>query len=85
MDILQYVLEEGLVMVPVLFVLGEVIKHTELLDNRFIPVVLLVVSILLTPWLLGGFVAMNIVQAILVVGAAVLTNEVKDQYLKGGE
>ncbi|API89448.1 hypothetical protein BKP56_09355 [Marinilactibacillus sp. 15R] len=85
MDILQFILEEGLVMVPVLFVLGEVIKHTELLDNRFIPVILLVVSILLTPWLLGGFVAMNIVQAILVVGAAVLTNEVKDQYLKGGE
>lgn len=85
MDILQFILEEGLVMVPVLFVLGEIIKHTALLDNRFIPFVLLVVSILLTPWLLGGFEATNIVQAILVVGAAVLTNEAKDQYLKGGK
>ncbi|MFL2116261.1 phage holin family protein [Marinilactibacillus psychrotolerans] len=85
MDILQFILEEGLVMVPVLFVLGEIIKQTTLLDNRFIPVVLLVVSILLTPWLLGGFVAMNIVQAILVTGAAVLTNEFTEQYLKGGE
>lgn len=83
MDILQFILEEGLVMVPVLFVLGEIIKHTNLLDNRFIPVILLIVSVLLTPWLLGGFVAMNIVQAILVTGAAVLTNEFKEQYLKG--
>lgn len=85
MDILQFIVDEGLVMIPVLFVLGEIIKHTTLLDNRFIPATLLVFSLIITPWLLGGFMAMNIVQAILVTGAAVLTNEVKDQYSKGGK
>ncbi|MDN6292619.1 MAG: phage holin family protein [Tetragenococcus halophilus] len=83
MDILQYVLEEGLVMVPVLFILGEIIKNTTLLENRFIPAVLLLFSLIITPWLLGGYMAINIVQAILVTGAAVLTNEAKEQYLKG--
>lgn len=85
MDILQYVLEEGLVMVPVLFILGEIIKNTTLLENRFIPAVLLLFSLIITPWLLGGYMATNIVQAILVTGAAVLTNEAKEKYLKGGK
>lgn len=83
MDILQYILEEGLVMVPVLFILGEIIKNTTLLENRFIPAVLLLFSLIITPWLLGGYMATNIVQAILVTGAAVLTNEAADKYLKG--
>lgn len=86
MDFISYVVEEGLVMVPALFILGEVIKHTNVFDNRFIPAILAVISLLLTPWLLGGFTAVNVVQAILVLGAAVLTNEVIDQYVnKKGE
>ena len=64
MDILEYVVKEGLVMIPVLFVLAEVIKHTELLDNKWIPLTLLVISIAFTPFLLGTFNADNIVQAV---------------------
>ena len=79
MDFLNYIVEEGLVMVPVLFILGEIIKRTELLDNKWIPLVLLVISIGFTPLLLGGYVAPNIVQAVLVAGATVFGNELVKQ------
>ena len=75
MDILEYVVQEGLVMIPVLFILGEIVKNTELLDNKWIPLTLLVISIAFTPFLLGTFNADNIVQAILVAGVTVFGNE----------
>lgn len=83
MNFLEYIIEEGLVMVPVLFILGEIIKRTELLDNNWIPLALLLISIGFTPLLLGGYVATNIVQAILVAGATVFGNELIKQTEKG--
>lgn len=83
MNFLEYIIEEGLVMVPVLFILGEIIKRTELLDNNWIPLALLLISIGFTPLLLGGYVATNIVQAILVAGATVFGNELIKQTGKG--
>ena len=79
MDILEYVVKEGLVMIPVLFVLAEVIKHTELLDNKWIPLTLLVISIAFTPFLLGTFNADNIVQAVLVAGVTVFADQLYKQ------
>ena len=83
MDILNYVVQEGLVMVPVLFVIGEIVKGTELLSNKWIPLALLVVSVGFTPLVLGAYTADNIVQAILVVGVTVFGNELIKQSSKG--
>ena len=79
MDILEYVVKEGLVMIPVLYILAEVIKHTELLDNKWIPLTLLVISIAFTPFLLGAFNADNIVQAVLVAGVTVFADQLYKQ------
>ena len=79
MDILEYVVQEGLVMIPVLFILAEVVKHTELLDNKWIPLTLLVISIAFTPFLLGTFNADNIVQAVLVAGVTVFADQLYKQ------
>lgn len=75
MDFLNYIVEEGLVMVPVLFIIGETVKRTELMNNKWIPLALLLISIGFTPLLLGGYVATNIVQSVLVAGATVFGNE----------
>lgn len=85
MDILNYVVQEGLVMVPVLYIIGEIVKGTELLSSKWIPLVLLVVSIGFTPLLLGAYTADNIVQAILVAGATVFGNELIKQSSKGDD
>ena len=79
MDILEYVVKEGLVMIPVLYILAEVIKHTELLDNKWIPLTLLIISIAFTPFLLGMFNADNIVQAVLVAGVTVFADQLYKQ------
>lgn len=83
MDILNYVVQEGLVMIPVLFIIGEIVKSTELLSNKWIPLVLLAVSIGFTPLVLGAYTAENIVQAVLVAGVTVFGNELIKQSSKG--
>lgn len=79
MDILNYVVEEGLIMIPVLYIIGEIITGTEFLSNKWIPLVLLVISIGFTPLLLGTYDAANIVQAVLVAGATVFSYELVKQ------
>lgn len=79
MDILEYVLSEGLVIVPVLLILGKIIKDVAPIANKWIPLILLAVSLILTPLLLGGFVVANIIQAVLLVGLAVYGNQVFKQ------
>lgn len=83
MDILKYVVQEGLVMIPVLYIIGEIMKGTELLSNKWIPSALLVISIGFTPLLLGAYTADNIVQAVLVAGVTVFGNELIKQSSKG--
>lgn len=83
MDILNYVVQEGLVMIPALFIVGEIIKGTELLGNKWIPLVILIVSIGFTPLVLGAYTADNIVQAVLVAGVTVFGNELIKQSSKG--
>ena len=79
MDIMTFIVEEGLIMIPVLYILGEIIKKTDILENKWIPFVLLLISIALTPLVLSGYTPDNVVQAILVTGASVLSNELKKQ------
>lgn len=83
MDILQYIVEEGLIMIPVLYILGEMIKHTEVLSNKWIPVILLVISIGFTPLVINGYNPDTIVQAILVAGVTVFGDQLVKQLRKG--
>ena len=83
MDIVNYVVQEGLVMIPVLFIIGEIVKGTELLGNKWIPLVILIVSVGFTPLVLGAYTANNIVQAVLVAGVTVFGNELIKQSSKG--
>lgn len=83
MDVVNYVVQEGLVMIPVLFIIGEILKGTELLSNKWIPLALLIVSIGFTPVVLGAYNANNIVQAVLVAGVTVFGNELIKQSSKG--
>ena len=83
MDILNYVVQEGLVMMPVLFIIGEIVKGTELLSNKWIPLTVLIISIGFTPLVLGAYTADNIVQSVLVAGVTVFGNELIKQTSKG--
>lgn len=82
MDIINFIIEEGLIMIPVLYIIGEIIKFTGVLNNKWIPLTLLVFSLLFTPLLLGGFTPDNIVQAVLVTGVTVLGDQLIKQSRK---
>lgn len=78
MDILKFIVEEGLIMIPTLWFIGNIIKGTNKISKPYIPFILLPISMILTPLIIGGYSADNIVQAILVVAGAVLSHELLD-------
>jgi len=82
MEIMQYIFEEKLVLIPALYILGEIIKNTELIKNKYIPVILLIVGCFMSVFMGGFTLAENIIQGILVAGATVLGNQIVKQSQK---
>lgn len=74
MDIVSYIVEKCLILVPALLVLGSILKGTEKIKDKYIPVILLPLGIG-GAIALGGFTVDSIIQGILVTGAAVYCNQ----------
>ena len=82
----EFLIEQALIMVPVLYILAEVvIKPTNVVDNKWIPLILLTVSLAATPAVIGAYTPDNFVQAVLVTGGAVLSNQIYKQVTKEEE
>ena len=77
--ILNYIVEDGLILIPVLYVIGYIIKHTNILSNRWIPLVLLVIGIIFSIFLLNDPIVDRVIQGILIAGVTVFINQVKKQ------
>ena len=74
MDIVSYIVENSLILVPALLVLGSILKGTEKVKDKYIPVILLPLGIA-GAIAIGGFTVDSIIQGILVTGAAVYCNQ----------
>lgn len=92
MTFVEYIRPELLILVPVLYVLGAIIKDSAAIQNRWIPAILGGVGIALSLLYVlgtGDFSATGvftaITQGILVAGAAVYTNELIVQMIKKPE
>jgi hypothetical protein len=81
MDIYTYLIEDALILVPVLLILGTIIKGIEFIPDKYIPLILLPVGIL-GAIAGGGFNVGSIIQGILVTGAAVYGNQLVKQLKK---
>ena len=75
---IEYIVENALVLVPVLNVIGMIIKHTEKIPDKYIPLILLFFGIVGTIAILG-LTPESVVQGVLVTGAAVYGNQVVKQ------
>ena len=76
MDFMEFVIDDALVMIPVLYMIALVYRETSSPGwHRLTPFIILVISLAFTPILLGGYNPDNIVQAVLVTGATVLIYE----------
>lgn len=79
MEIINYIIENRLVLIPVLYILGEFIKRTEYVKDKMIPSILLCIGIVFSILMGGDTVINNIIQGILVAGATVLGNQLIKQ------
>lgn len=81
MNLMSYIVERALILIPALNVLGLIFKSIERIPDKFIPLLLLIFGI-------SGSIAMtglsadSVIQGVLVTGAAVYGNQVVKQLKK---
>lgn len=82
MELLEkYLLDEALVIIPVLLILGKMIKETPRFYDWIIPYLLLIIGITISFFMLG-FNVDAFIQGVLVSGAAVFGNELIKQAIE---
>ena len=81
MDFLSYITENALILIPVLVVIGQIIKNIQLIDNKWIPLILLPLGVA-GAMALGGWTVDAAIQGMLVAGAAVYSNQIVKQMKK---
>lgn len=45
MDIINYIVDNALVLIPALVIIGAIVKHIEVIPDKFIPLILLVFGV----------------------------------------
>lgn len=78
MQLSDFLLEQGLVLIPVLNIVGRIIKGIKFIDDKFIPLILLVIGILCAIGIMG-FSVSSAVQGVLLAGTAVFGNQLLKQ------
>ena len=81
MDIFTYVKENALILIPVLMIIGLIIKNIQKIPDKWIPVILLPLGIV-GAMALGGWTVDSAIQGILVTGVTVYGHQVVKQLKK---
>ena len=72
MEFMNFILDNALIFIPVIYILGAMLKGLEHVQDKYIPIILFSM----------GLSVDSIVQGVLVVGAAVYVNQVSKQLNK---
>lgn len=78
MDLTSYIIEQALIIIPALWVIGAILKNTPKILDWTIPYFLLVLGVLGAMGIMGVSVD-SVIQGILVSGAAVLGHQLVKQ------
>lgn len=78
---LEYITENALLLIPVLNVIGTIIKNIEKIPDKYIPLILLGFGIVGAIAIMG-ISAESVIQGVLVTGTAVYGNQVVKQIKK---
>ena len=78
MDVLKYITENALILIPALYILGEIVKGIKVIENKWIPLILLPVGVV-GAMALGGWTVDSAIQGILVAGVTVYGDQVIKQ------
>lgn len=78
---IEFITENALLLIPVLNIIGAIIKNTEKIPDKYIPVILLLFGIIGAVAILGVSPE-SILQGVLVTGTAVYGNQIVKQIKK---
>ena len=81
MDLITYVTENALILIPVLIIIGYIIKNIQFSPDKYIPLILLPFGIV-GAMALGEWNVQSAIQGVLVTGAAVYGNQIVKQISK---
>ena len=81
MEILTYITENAIILIPVLIIIGLILKKLEFIPDKYIPLILLPIGIV-GAMALGGWTFESAIQGVLVTGAAVYGNQIVKQLRK---
>lgn len=82
MSILEFILENRLVLIPALIIIGWFVKNIRVIPDKFIPLILLLIGIGFSLWIEMAFTAQAVVQGIMVAGVAVMGYQIPKQLKK---
>ena len=78
---IEFITENALLLIPVLNIIGAIIKNTEKIPDKYIPLILLFFGVV-GAVAISGISPESIVQGVLVTGTAVYGNQVVKQMKK---
>lgn len=78
MEFMEFIIDERLILIPILYFLGFVVKKTPKVQDWTIPYIIIVLGITLSIGL-GGFGTHSVLQGILVAGVTVMANQTVKQ------
>ena len=78
---IEYITENALILIPVLNILGKIIKGLEKIPDKFIPLILLFFGVTGTIAIMGCN-ADAVIQGVLITGTAVYGNQIVKQLKK---
>ena len=78
---MNYIVERCLILIPVLYVIGAILKNLEFIKDKYIPLILLPIGIALAIAIKGVDIN-SVIQGILVTGVTVYGNQIFKQINK---
>lgn len=78
---MNYIVDNCLILIPVLYVIGTILKNLEFIKDKYIPLILLPIGIALAI-AIKGIDVNSVIQGILITGVTVYGNQIFKQINK---
>ena len=78
---MNYIVEKCLILIPVLYVIGTILKNLEFIKDKYIPLILLPIGIALAI-AIKGIDVNSVIQGVLITGVTVYGNQIFKQISK---
>ena len=78
---MNYIVEKCLILIPVLYVIGTILKNLEFIKDKYIPLILLPIGIAMAI-AISGIDVNSVIQGILITGVTVYGNQIFKQISK---